>query len=137
MLLPTVKKQPGFFERLWIALWNRTPTDFRRMSLLSSLYARFAECHEDDKERLTQVNAEFKLTRDVRSMQFSVFVAPFIWSHVLPIHRIDGERLDVYISRVIKNTPCWLKYGEDEVLREDISHLMRYCISEQCPVPQY
>ncbi|MNC13995.1 hypothetical protein D3C87_1680110 [compost metagenome] len=135
MLLPTPKKRPGLLERGWIALWNRTPSDFRRMSLLSSLYARFAECHEDDKDRLNQVNQAFNLTRDVRCMQFSVFIAPYVWSHILPIHRIDGERLDVYIGRVLKNTPCWLKYGEDEVLREDINHLMRYCIDEQCPLP--
>ncbi len=137
MLLQTAKKQPGFAERIWIALWNRTPVDFRRMSLLSSLYARFAECHEDDKERLTQVNEELKLTRHVGHMQFSVFVAPVVWRNILPISRIDGERLDVYITRVIKNTPCWLKYGEDEVLREDIGHLMRYCLNEQCPIPQH
>jgi hypothetical protein len=30
-----------------------------------------------------------------------------------------------------------LKYGEDEVLREDIGHLMRYCLNEQCPIPQH
>jgi len=136
MLRHIQKKRPGLLERGWIALWNRTPTDFRRMSLLSSLYARFAQCDEDDKTRLTQVNEVFGLTRHVGHMQFSVLVAPYLWKHVLPITRIDGERFEYYVTRVLKNTPCWLKYAEDDVLQNDISRLMFYCANEQCPIPQ-
>lgn len=137
MLLPSPKKQPGLGNRLWMALWSKTPSDFRRMSLLSSLYARFASCHEDEQARLTQVNEAFHLTRNVQSMRFSVLIAPYIWSHVLPVSRIDGERLDVYITRILRNTPCWLKYGDDDLIREDIDHLMRYCLNEQCPLPAH
>jgi hypothetical protein len=137
MLIQTQTKRPGLLERGWIALWNRTPIDFRRMSLLSSLYARFAECNEDDKDRLTQVNEAFGLTRHVGHLQFSVFVAPYVWSHILPIHRIDGERFEYYVARVLKHTPCWLKYDDDEVLKKDISHLMLYCVNEQCPISQH
>lgn len=131
MKLPSPEKKPGLLERMWIAIWGLTPLQFRRMSLLSSLYASLTDCAEDDEDRLNQVNDFLGLTRDVKCMQFSVLVAPLVWRRVLPLDRIDRDRLDVYINRLVTTVPCWLRYGEDDQLRSDIHELMWYCYTEK------
>lgn len=136
MKLPQAEKKPGLFKRLWISLWQLTPVSFRRMSLLSLLYARFAECNEDELDRLKRVNKAMRLTRDVRCMRFTVCMAPYMGGRILPVCRIDSERADTYVTRILKNMPCWLNYGAEETLRKDISDLLQYCFKERSGIEQ-
>lgn len=131
MKLPQPEKQPGLLERLWIFLWGFTPVRFRRMSLLSSLYASFTGCSEDEKDRLEQVNAYLCLTNDVHCMRFSVLIAPYLWRTVLPIQKIDQDRIDTYINRLVTSIPCWLRYSSDDQLKQDLSDLIWYCLMEK------
>lgn len=131
MKLPRPEHKPGLLERLWIFLWGFTPTRFRRMSLLSSLYASLADCNEDDKERLERVNQYLCLTNDIHCMRFSVLVAPYLWRTVLPIQKIDQERIDTYINRLAVSIPCWLRYNGDDQLKQDLSDLIWYCLMEK------
>lgn len=131
MKIPRSEKKPGVFERLWIFLWGFTPVRFRRMSLLSSLYASMAGCSEDEHNRLDQVNRYLCLTNDIHNMRFSVLVAPYLWRSVLPIQMIDQDRIETYVNRLVNNIPCWLRYNGDDQLKQDLSDLIWYCIMEK------
>lgn len=120
-------------RKLWFKLWDHAQDRFKRMCLLSSLHARLLQVNEDDRDQLNEVNREMDLDRDVRALRFPTLLAPMIWPHVVPIEKIDMSRADYYVSKVMKGIPCWLMYGDEEAIKDDIKHLLRFCEKRGCP----
>ena len=118
--------------RAWNSAWSKTPAKFRRMTVLSSLYAVMTKCDESDKERLSSLNENLKLTRDVDCMRFAVLIAPRWWRKRLHSQPSITERtsIDTYARYLARSIPCWLRYGEDDEVREDLRQLLHHCQRE-------
>lgn len=119
-------------SKLWFMLWDHAQDRFKRMCLLSSLHAQLLHVNEDDRDQLLEVNREMDLDRDVRALRFPTLLAPMIWPHVITIDKIDMQRQDFYINKVMKAIPCWLRYGDEEAIKDDIRHLLRFCEKRGC-----
>lgn len=115
------------FRSLWFVLWNHATDRFKRMCLLTSLHAKLVSCDENDLQRLEAVNTQLNLDRDTRALKFPTLLGPVLWKQVLHIEKIDIARSEVLISRIIKRSPCWLLYADDQVIRQDIRALLAHC----------
>lgn len=115
------------FRSLWFVMWNHATDRFKRMCLLTSLHAQLVTCDEKDHHRLEAVNLRLDLDRNTSALKFPTLIGPLLWKQVLPIEKIDMERSEVFITRVIKRSPCWLLYADDRTIREDIRNLLNYC----------
>jgi hypothetical protein len=126
--ISNLSRQPGHaVSKLWLFLWELTTNRFKRMCLLASLHAQLVRCNEKDHDQLEDVNNELDLDRNPRALMFPTLFAPVIWRSVLPIDKIDMDRSDVYIARLIKKTPCWLLYADLQTVHNDIHSLLLYC----------
>lgn len=126
--LRTLSQKVGYpFRAAWLFVWGKAPDEFKRMCLLSSLHAQLVGCSEDDMVLLDQVNKRLELCRFTTQMRFPTLFGPVIWRTVLPIQKIDMERSEAYILRLLKKMPCWLEYGAPEQTAQDIRQLFTYC----------
>lgn len=100
------------------------------MCVLASLYATLTEC-SDDTKRLDRLNQELKLSRDTNALKFPAVIGQWLWKNILPIHRVDLQHEDRYISRLVKKTPCWLCYADTETRHADIRRLIDFCMGSR------
>ncbi len=112
---------------LWLWIWNRTRVSFRRVFVLSSLHARLVKCGVDDLETLGQVNAEFKLVRDVKVLRFPTLFAPLIWRNLAALQEKETATVNDEVTSIVHNMPGWLQYGSLEELEADIRLMVKYC----------
>lgn len=117
----------------WLLLWDKVPAQGKRMCVLASLYCRLAMCDEDDMDRLRQLNNSLKLARDPAALRFPSMIAPYLWKRVLPLEKIDPAHTDRYLLRLLKHTPCWLWYADQQTRLEDLKRLMTYCQNDSTP----
>ncbi len=126
-----MSKLKELFRLIWTSLWSKTPERCRRMCLLVSLYARLTHSDEDNIESLDKLNQEFKLSRDTNALRFPAMFAPMVWGRIVHISKIDDNRLDQYVTRILKSIPCWIEYGNKEEMQQDIRKLLNLCKREQ------
>lgn len=114
------------FNVLWTSLWSVMPDRSKRMCLLTSLYVCMTGYTEDDTDKLDEMNRELTLSRDTNALRFPALVSPLIWRSTFlkkpPV--TDSERSELFITRLIKKTPCWLKYGDEQTMRDDMRKLL-------------
>jgi hypothetical protein len=119
---------------LWLLAWGKASDEFKRMCLLSSLHAQLVGCDEDNIVLLDQVNKRLELCRFTTNMRLPTLFGPVIWRNVLPIQKIDMERSEAYIVRLMKKMPCWLTYGTPDQTQADIRQLFQYCQHQRVTV---
>jgi len=120
------------FMFLWFLLWYRTPDQSKRLCVLASLYARLMECDYHDEECLDRVNRQLQLSRDTCALKFPAAISRWIWRNILPLRKIRlGENEEHYIARLVKKTPCWLWYADQQTRHEDIRQLVELCKGRQ------
>lgn len=132
---PTAHDEPSFFKSLmkqystpiWMLMWRHVPEQSRRMCYLTSLYAYLTGCNEDEMERLNTINKALHLSRDVNALRFPAMIAPFIWK--IKTNRMDltEGRVEQQIGRLMRLTPCWLRYGDDQLMHDDLQNLLKLC----------
>jgi hypothetical protein len=118
----------NIFLHLWFYFWSNASDRCKRMFVLSSLYARLMQCSEDDLDELKALNENLDLTRDTRALRTPALFSTWVWGRTLPLDRVDMERVDSYVTRLVKKTPCWLWYADQETRRRDIQDLILYCV---------
>ena len=115
------------FGPMWNALWERISDRSKRMCFLTTLYAKYSSCSEDDKDALKIINEELGLSRDTAALRFPTLMAPLIWKRYrirLCVEDVDRDR---HITRLIKRTPCWLLYADEDTMRNDLHRLIEFC----------
>lgn len=123
-LQPVTSAMGGFFVRMWSSLWTHIPDRCKRMCVLASLYATLVGCTEDDTEQLEQVNEKLGLSRDTQALKLPTVLAPYIWPKLTPDRRLDKSRADSYIRLLMQRCPCWLRYGDENTMKEDLKALV-------------
>ena len=116
---------------VWFYLWSNASDRCKRMIVLSSLYARLMRCDEDDLEELKELNENLDLSRDTKVLRTPTLFSTWVWGNTLPLERVNLDRVDSYIMRLVKKTPCWLWYADQETRRRDIKKLIIYCIQRK------
>ena len=102
----------------------------KRLCYISSLYASLTGCKENEVTRLTEVNQALHLSRDVNALRFPTLIAPMIW-------RVKTERITMLtgkpeqqVGRLLRLTPCWLRYADEDTMRKDLKDLLNICSVE-------
>lgn len=113
-------------KRLWAWTWSLMDCNFKRMCILTSLHAVLLKCNDSESDKIKDLNDKFKLARDVNALRLPTLFGPVLWKKVLPIERIDVTT-ERYIQRLMRMTPCWLKYGDEEKFKQDLRELINYC----------
>lgn len=115
------------FYITWLLLWERFPNRSKRLLVLGSLYGRLTRCSEDDLPQLHAVNLRLNLTQDVHALRFPTLISPWLWRSVHPVERLDQDLTEGYVERLLKRTPCWLYYADNETRRNDLRRLLQLC----------
>ncbi len=112
--------------KIWAWIWGRLDCEFKRMCVMASLHAVLLKCDGSDPEKIKQMNDSLKLVRDVNALKLPTLFGPMLWKKVLPINKMDVSS-DKCIQRIIRMTPCWLRYTDETEFREDLRELLQYC----------
>lgn len=127
ILRPLQLRFRAFIDRIWLALWERVPDRSKRMCVLASLYARIMGITEDDTEQLANLGRGLELSRDPKALRLPALMAPYLWRGVRRGQPVETERQDVVVSRLLRKTPCWLRYADDTTMRDDLHTLFNFC----------
>lgn len=98
------------------------------MFVLASLYARLMRVDEDNLEELKELNENLDLSKDPKALRAPTLFSQWVWGNTLPIERIDLDHADRYIMRLVKKTPCWLWYADQDTRKKDLQNLIIYCV---------
>lgn len=107
-------------------MWSYTQEGFRRMVVLSSIHASLVKCSADDLDCLSEVNAEFKLDKDVKVLRFPTLLAPLVWKN-LPEQEANADGATDDITPIISKIPSWLRWGSFEELEREVRLMVQYC----------
>lgn len=113
-------------NNIWIWIWSLLDCKFKRMCVLASLHAVLLDCDDSESDRIRELNDKFKLVHDVNALRLPTLIGPVLWRKILPIEQIDTST-DRYIQRLMRMTPCWLRYDDDQSFKQDLTALMDYC----------
>lgn len=117
--------------RLWHGLWERSDVGFRRMCVIASLHAQLVKCSSDDNSSIKRLNERMQLVADSNAMKLPTLFGNVIWKNIPSVDKVDLTS-DRMVRRIIRSMPCWLNYGTDEKLENDIKCLLCYCAEFKC-----
>lgn len=116
---------------LRVSLSERT----KRLIFLASFSARIKGQTNFDSETLHKLNKVMALASNDEAVRLPVHLSRAIWRG-RTIHEIadqavlsasfDKERLQQFASRVLEAMPKWLRYGSDDVIRDDLAKLLTH-----------
>lgn len=122
-----------YTRKAWFKLWDRIDNRFKRMCVLASLHAVLMDCNEPGCNTVNNLNESLDLVKDAEAMRFPMLFAPLIWKGVLPISHYEASS-DKLVTRLMRKTPCWLKYTDDESFTNEIKQLLNYCNGVPKPI---
>lgn len=112
--------------KLWAWIWSHLDYKFKRMCIMASLHAVLLKLDDKDSEKIKQMNDSLKLVRDVNALRLPTLFGPVVWTRILHINKIDIDS-EKSINRIVRMTPCWLRYTTEAEFRDDIKALLEYC----------
>lgn len=116
----------GLSGTIWTKIWAYADTDLKRLFLYASLHSALTKCGPHQTEEIKSLNESLNLVKDHSALKLPMLYARRIWGNLTPLDKIDITS-DRFIQRVIKKTPCWLRYTEDQEFREDLQRYMSFC----------
>lgn len=97
---------------------------------MASLHAALLECTDDEQKKIDRLNSKMQLVRDVNALRLPTLFGPRMWKGILPIDKIDLTN-DAYLMRIVRKTPCWLLYTDEETFIQELKQLFYFCAWEK------
>lgn len=110
----------------WNWMWLKSDVKFRRMCVMASLHAQLAKCSTDDDDAITLLNQHMGLVNDFNAMRLPTLFAGLIWKNLPAIERLDTDNKNL-VTRIVRQTPCWLYYTSEQGYESDIKDLLGFC----------
>lgn len=120
----------GVVTLLGASLSERT----KRLIFLASFSARIKDPNTFDSETLHKLNQVMALASKEEAINLPVHLSRAIWrgrtihdiadKEVLSSSTFTKERLQQLADRVLEAMPPWLRYGPDNVIRDDVARLL-------------
>lgn len=122
------------FRAIWIKLWDYADPELKRMCVMASLYSVIVQCKTNECEKISHLNSNMKLVRDEAALRLPIHYGPYVWKGVIAIDKIDKADLttDQFFMRLIRKTPCWMKYADDATFLKDLKTLFKLSLHEKC-----
>jgi hypothetical protein len=93
---------------------------------MASLHAQLAKCSTDDDDAITLLNQHMGLVNDFNAMRLPTLFAGLIWKNLPAIERLDTDNKNL-VTRIVRQTPCWLYYTSEQGYESDIKDLLGFC----------
>lgn len=120
------------FSALGVALLSLIPARTKRLIFLSSIYARMEKRPSVDRDTLHKLNKALALCNDEAALMMPVHLNRVIWNSesaeeipldMLFTEELDRSKLRMACTLIIKHMPAWLRYSDENVMREDLQKL--------------
>ena len=95
-----------------------------RIVFMSTLLAYYQkESNKNMDEVLAAANKQLNIVDNPRAMKSPATFANYLWKDICDRESMD---FDIQAKRILSNTPKWMRYGDDRVMRKDLRKIWDY-----------
>lgn len=124
----------NIWARLLVFVGKNLSSRMKRIVFLTSLPARLKETNKFDDETLTKLNRVMSLGKRSDALEISIFLSKAVWcgqgakeilGTTTPANALAAAPSPGIVANIISNMPSWLRYGDDEEIKEDVMQLLK------------
>ena len=114
------------------------PNGTKRAIFIVSLYSRIKNLDTFQADLIHKLNTALVVSQDEKALEFPLLISKAVWHHkgtcqiflindANEISTTDEKQIENLAFRVLTTVPKWLKYSDDEVMRNDVMQILKVC----------
>lgn len=113
-----------FFTRLGLRLCSKLDNDFKRMCVLAIIHSKWVggDVVRERYDKAMVMNEQMCLVQDANALKFPTCIADHCLRDIPSLNEAKSSP-DCGWSRIRKVIPCWLRYSDEDTIRNDVQRM--------------